>query len=109
MQTICRTTLISVSVLAVCAISLARLNAQSSPSSPSPSAELVALTRALEGKWSLSVKFESNSSTANGLASTGEETWRAGPGGFTLLEEEHLAEKDHGINSAYFDGGQGRS
>jgi hypothetical protein len=25
----------------------------------------------------------------NGFAATGEQTWRSGPGGFTLLEEEH--------------------
>jgi hypothetical protein len=89
-QKVSRPTLISVSVLAVCAISFATVNAQSPTSSPSASGELVGLTKALEGKWSLSVKFEPNSSAANGLVSTGEESWRAGPGGFTLLEEEHL-------------------
>ena len=26
----------------------------------------------------------------NGVVNAGEETWRAGPGGYTLLEEEHL-------------------
>ena len=26
----------------------------------------------------------------NGVVNTGGETWRAGPGGYTLLEEEHL-------------------
>jgi hypothetical protein len=36
------------------------------------------------------VKFEPNSSAPNGLVNTGEEIWRPGPGGFTLLEEEHL-------------------
>jgi hypothetical protein len=36
------------------------------------------------------VKFEPSVSDPNGLVNTGEETWRPGPGGFTLLEEEHL-------------------
>jgi hypothetical protein len=50
----------------------------------------VSLTKALEGQWSLSVKFEPDPSAPNGHTNTGEETWRAGPGGFTLLEEEHM-------------------
>ena len=78
MQKVSRT-LISVSVLAVCTVSFGTVNAPSRTSSPSASGELVALTKALEGKWSLSVKFEPNSSAANGLVSTGEETWRPGP------------------------------
>ncbi|HEY7351425.1 MAG TPA: hypothetical protein VH596_01545 [Terriglobales bacterium] len=90
MKKISRTALASVNVLAFCAISFTTVNAQSLTSSPSPSPELVGLTKALEGKWSLSVKFEPDATMPNGLANTGEETWRPGPGGFTLLEEEHL-------------------
>jgi len=26
----------------------------------------------------------------NGLDNAGEETWRAGPGGYTFIEEEHM-------------------
>ncbi|HEV2401467.1 MAG TPA: hypothetical protein VGS27_31315, partial [Candidatus Sulfotelmatobacter sp.] len=81
--------LISVAVLN-CAMLVVCVNAQSPTSAPSPAAELVGLTKALTGEWSLSVKFEPSASAPNGLANTGEETWRAGPGGFTLLEEEHL-------------------
>ncbi len=55
-----------------------------------PSSELQALTKALSGEWLLRVKFEPTSSAPSGLVNTGEETWRPGPGGFTLLEEEHL-------------------
>jgi hypothetical protein len=65
-------------------------NAQSLTSAPKPSPEIVQLTKSLEGVWSLSVKFEPNSSAPNGLVNTGEESWRSGPGGFTLLEEEHF-------------------
>jgi hypothetical protein len=52
---------------------------------PQSSPKIQSLIKALSGKWSVSVKFEPNS-----VDGTGEETWRAGPGGFTFLEEEHL-------------------
>jgi hypothetical protein len=57
---------------------------------PQPSPEIQSLTKALSGKWSLSVKWEHDASTPNGLVNTGDENWSAGPGGYTLLEEEHL-------------------
>lgn len=53
-----------------------------------PAAELQSLIQALSGKWVVKVRFEPNPEMPNGFAATGEETWRAGPGGFTLLEEE---------------------
>jgi len=81
--------IISLCLLSVCGITIAA-NAQSLTSAPQPSAEIVGLTKALEGEWSLNVKFEPNSAAPNGLVNTGEETLRPGPGGFTLLEEEHL-------------------
>src|SRR5690348_17390835 len=55
-----------------------------------PSAELQSLSKALSGSWSLNLKFEADPETPNGFASSGEEVWRSGPGGYTLLEEEHL-------------------
>jgi hypothetical protein len=55
-----------------------------------PPAELQSMIKALSGRWSLDVKFEPNSEMPNGFTSTGEETWRSGPGGYTLLEEEHM-------------------
>lgn len=60
-------------------------NSKSQVTNPSP--ELQSLIKALAGKWSLDGKFESHT---NGTETQGEETWRPGPGGFTLLEEEHL-------------------
>ncbi|HEX7896059.1 MAG TPA: hypothetical protein VF447_17815 [Terriglobales bacterium] len=36
------------------------------------------------------MKFEPDAATPNGLVNTGQEIWRSGPGGFTLLEDEHL-------------------
>ena len=73
-----------------CALFIAAANAQSPKSAPQPSSEIQSLTKALSGEWSLSVKFEPSASAPKGLTNTGEETWRPGPGGFTLLEEEHL-------------------
>jgi hypothetical protein len=90
MQRISKTTLISLSVLTASAMFIVGAQAQSLTSAPEPSPEIESLTKALSGEWSLSVKFEPSALAPNGLASMGEETWRPGPGGFTLLEEEHL-------------------
>lgn len=69
---------------------LSTASQDSKDQSSQPLQEIESLSKALVGEWSLSVKFEPSSSAANGLVDTGEETWRPGPGGFTLLEEEHL-------------------
>ena len=90
MKKLFRTASLSLCLLSVCGIPIACANAQSLTSVPKPSSEIVGLTKALQGEWSLNVKFEPSPSSTNGLANTGEETWRPGPGGFTLLEEEHL-------------------
>ena len=69
---------------------LSTASQDSKDQSSQPLQEIESLSKALVGEWSLSVKFEPSSSAPNGLVDTGEETWRPGPGGFTLLEEEHL-------------------
>ena len=81
-------------VLIVCATFHVGAIAQSLTSAPIPSPEIMALTKALEGKWALSVTFEPDSSSRNDSIRRGEESWRPGPGGFTLLEEEHLPTPD---------------
>jgi hypothetical protein len=56
--------------------------------SPGP---LQTLTRALAGRWQLDVRFEAGPSTGNRvIEGPGEESWRAGPGGITLIEQEHI-------------------
>ena len=90
MKKVFRAELISLGLLIVYGTSIVTARAQSLTSVPKPPAEIVGLTKALEGEWSLSVNFEASASEPNGLTNTGEETWRLGPGGFTLLEEEHL-------------------
>ncbi len=57
---------------------------------PQPAPQLQSLTKALSGRWSLEVKFEPSSEMPTGFSGRGEETWRSGPGGYTLTEEERL-------------------
>jgi hypothetical protein len=65
-------------------------NAQSAATpAASPRAQLEQLTHALAGKWKLDVQFAADS--ASGTPATtgaGEESWSAGPGGITLIEQE---------------------
>ena len=61
----------------------------SRPKAPQPSTELQSLIRALSGKWAVDIRYEPNPEMPNGFSARGEETWRPGPGHFTLLEEEH--------------------
>jgi len=82
--------LLSLAVLNLCAMFVATATAQAPTSAPQPSAEIKSLSEAMAGEWSLNVKFEPSASMPDGLINTGEETRRPGPGGFTLLEEEHL-------------------
>jgi|ERR1700719_2125824 len=90
MKTMLRIGLILIGVLTIWVACFAREHGQSLTKALEPSVDLRSLTKALSGEWSLSVKFEADASMPNGVVNTGEETWRAGPGGYTLLEEEHL-------------------
>src|SRR5581483_308167 len=87
-----KSSLVSLGLLTVCGIFVGDVCAygQSLAAAPQPSSDLQGLTKALAGEWALNVKFEPDATMPNGLTNTGEETWRPGPGGFTLLEEEHL-------------------
>jgi len=90
MKKVFRSALISLGLLTVYGVSIPTAKAQSLTSAPQPSPEIASLTKALTGEWSLSVTFEPSTLAPNGLVNTGEESWHPGPGGFTLLEEEHL-------------------
>ena len=52
--------------------------------------ELQSLIKALSGKWHLNVKFEPMGGMQKGITGIGEESWRGGPGAFTIIEEEHI-------------------
>jgi hypothetical protein len=90
MKSVSKAALILLCLVSVFGISVCVAEAQSLTSAPQPSAEIQSLTKALSGEWALNVKFEPAAEMPNGLINTGEESWRPGPGGVTLLEEEHL-------------------
>ena len=58
--------------------------------SPRPAPEMASLTKALAGAWSTTYTFIPEMPAADSTA-RGEETWEPGPGGFTLLEKEHVS------------------
>ena len=90
MKRILRIGLILIGVLTIWVACSARERGQSLPRAPEPPVDLQSLTKALSGEWSLSVRFEADAAMPNGVVNAGEETWRAGPGGYTLMEEEHV-------------------
>lgn len=68
-------------------------NATPAPQSGAPpSPEMQSLIQALSGKWSLAVQF-----AGSPAPSKGEESWRPGPGGITLVQEETLHIPGHDI------------
>jgi len=62
----------------------------SSSASSETTADMQSLIKALSGKWSLEVKFESDKPASNSATKHGEEVWRATSGDLTFLQEEHL-------------------
>ena len=52
-----------------------------------PSPKIQSLIKALAGRWSTQEKYEPGFVTPNGGTGHGENIFRAGPGGFTLIEE----------------------
>jgi hypothetical protein len=59
----------------------------SAPAAPQPSPEILSLEKALSGNWSVAIRFEPSDEMPNGADGHGVEVWRAGPGGFTFMEE----------------------
>ena len=58
--------------------------------SPRPAPAMVSLTKALAGTWTTTYDtFIPDMPTADSTA-RGDVVWEAGPGGFTLLEKEHV-------------------
>ena len=48
------------------------------------------LAKALKGNWSTTYEFAPGGLSPTGGTGTGEENWRTGPGGYVLIEEEHV-------------------
>ena len=90
MKTMLRIGLILVGLLTMWVACFARARGQSLTSAPQPPPEMQSLTKALEGKWSTTYEFEPGGMSPAGGTGTGEEAWRSGPGGYVLMEEEHV-------------------
>jgi hypothetical protein len=56
---------------------------------PRPAAAIESLAKALTGRWSTREKYERMFLTPDGGVGNGEQVFRPGPGGFTLLEDYH--------------------
>jgi hypothetical protein len=81
---------ILIGILICWVISFTMARGQSLTSAPQPPAEIQSLEKALVGKWSTTYDFEPGGTSPNGGTGTGEEVWRPGPGGYVLMEEEHV-------------------
>ena len=71
-------------------------SASSTSQEESAAMELQSLIKALSGKWNLNVKFEPTGGMPTAITGIGEESWREGPGGFTIIEDEHLQKTPYG-------------
>src|SRR5262249_31162728 len=83
----------AISVLVLVPISLQSQSEQSAKSvqqMPMPSPQMLSLNKAIAGKWATSYNFAPDKAHPDGYSSEGEEVWRPGPGGFTLIEEERI-------------------
>jgi len=66
---------------------LASVSGAQQPAQPSP--QIKSLIAALAGRWSTTERYEKMYLTPNGGIGKGTQFFRAGPGGFTLLEDYH--------------------
>jgi hypothetical protein len=66
--------------------------AEHSPSTTQqPSPEMQNLTKMIVGRWATEISYGPSAAPLPGTVSHGEQVWRSGPGGFTLLEEERIS------------------
>lgn len=57
------------------------------PAEPKSSPQIEKMLGAFEGTWSIKEKFAPDAGSPNGAMGEGQIVWRAGPGGFSVLEE----------------------
>lgn len=57
------------------------------PAEPKGSPQIAKMLLAFEGTWSIKEKFAPDVGSPNGAAGEGRIVWRAGPGGFSVIEE----------------------
>jgi hypothetical protein len=82
-------TLHLVILLALSCIASAQSSSAIVPSSLQPSPQIRRLVEALSGTWSITLKIEPNGGLPKGGGGKGEEVWRPGPGGLSLIEDYH--------------------
>jgi hypothetical protein len=82
-------TLALVVLLALSSIASAQSSGAITPSPPPSNSEIKRLVEALSGTWSITLKIEPNESLPKGGGGKGEEVWRPGPGGLSLIEDYH--------------------
>jgi len=66
-----------------------RMTFNAPPIAASTHPDIDKLIRALSGSWSIALSFAPNEKMPKGGSGTGQETWRAGPGGLSVIEEYH--------------------
>jgi hypothetical protein len=81
--------LLFVALLALTSIASGQSSGAIAASSQQPSPEIKRLVEALSGTWSITLKIEPNESLPKGGGGKGEEVWRPGPGGLSLIEDYH--------------------
>jgi hypothetical protein len=65
---------------------------QSSAATVQPAPEIQKLAKTFLGTWSITTKIEPSQTMPSGGEGRGEEVYRLGPGGLSLIEEVHLNE-----------------
>lgn len=95
-------------LLSVLCFAIGSYSQQQQPpvTSPRPAAEIRSLTKALQGTWRITEQFEPNEWTPHGGNGYGDQRWRHGPGGLTLIEELHdrgAAGETFGLALIWFD------
>jgi hypothetical protein len=89
LELIMSNTLPLVVLLALSSIASAQSSGAVTPSSPQANAEIKRLVEALSGTWSITLKIEPNEGFPKGGGGKGEEVWRPGPGGLSVIEDYH--------------------
>jgi hypothetical protein len=63
-----------------------------------PSPEMQKLFNAFLGTWSITERIEPSETMPNGGTGVGEEVYRTGPGGVSIIEEIHLKEQGREVS-----------
>ena len=74
---------------------------------PQPRPEMQKLLAAFSGTWSITAKYEPSERMLNGGTGEGQEMFRPGPGGLSMLEDEILRQatgETSGLSVTWWDG-----